>query len=418
MATHDNTYSDTLYKVSIETPEGVVDLVGASYAGVPFFVDTASTAGGRNVVTKALPFSGNHVNEDTGLKVREFPVTFYLLGSDVESKRADLETAFNKEGAFEFVHPYYGKFFARCNAYSLEYNKSEIEYVSGSATFVPESEVKNAGKAVTDLRGVTISKSDDSLSAAKSHFTEAFSLAKKAKSVVDSVADFTSGVLDDIETARSSIRSVSEFVNTVSQIRDNIQLALMTPSDFASRIQNLLTMTAETLKIKEGSSSKSLFNGYVNESIVSMSSCKTASEIDSANIAADSLSAEVSRLVLMSSASMAVRSVVDCEFASVEEAEAMQDAVTDAFDEALGKVDDADDYTALVDMESSALKYLRDTMSKLAVIVEFPLTANRDALSVCFDCYGSLDKLDDVIERNSIADPMVINREKLKVLSE
>lgn len=140
-------------------------------------------------------------------------------------------------------------------------------------------------------------------------------------------------------------------------------------------------------------------------------------EAYSANVAADDLSAEIDRLALMSSASMAVRSVMYSEFTSADEALEMQNAVAASFDAACESVDDADDYMTLMDLQAAALKYLRDEMTKLAVIVELPLNGTRDILSVCFDCYGNLERVDEVLERNGVGDPLVMTRDKLRVLS-
>ena len=70
-----------------------------------------------------------------------------------------------------------------------------------------------------------------------------------------------------------------------------------------------------------------------------------------------------------------------------------------------------------MDLQATALKYLRDEMSKLAVVVELPLNGTRDILSVCFDCYGNLDRVDEILERNDVGDPLVMTRESLRVLS-
>ena len=40
MAEHDFQYGESLHKVSIETPNGVVEIAAASYAGIPFFVES------------------------------------------------------------------------------------------------------------------------------------------------------------------------------------------------------------------------------------------------------------------------------------------------------------------------------------------------------------------------------------------
>lgn len=404
-----NEYADSLHKVLIDTPSGTIECVGGSYAGVPFFVEETASSGGREVVTKPLPFSDSHVNEDVGKKVLSISCNIYLTGADCETKRERLEEALNKEGAFEFVHPHYGRMNARCTAYSLSFKKAEQEFISGELTVVPEQKVEKQAQSVTDLRGVTIGKSDSALSSAKSIFTEVFSIAGKAKSVVDSVAASTTKMLDNIENARGSIRSVSAFVNTLSRIRENIRLIMMSPADFANRIQNLLTLTKETVSDDDA-------NGYVNESLIVMQLIM-AKRRGSAYSSADELSSEVDRLALMSAAAMAARSVVDCSFKSAEEAREMQDSLSSVFDAAAEQAGSVEDYATLMDLQATALKYLRDEMSKIAVVVELPLNGTRDILSVCFDCYGNLDRVDEILERNDVGDPLVMTREKLRVLS-
>lgn len=409
MAEWRNEYADSLQKVTVNTVNGYVECIAASYDGVPFFFEETETSGGREIVTTALPFSDKHVNQDIGKKVKGFSLSIYLVGKDCELDRERLEEAFNREGAFEFVHPYYGKFNARCTEYKFKYTSNVYEYAEGEATFVPEEDPKKSARSVVDLRGTVIAKAEQNLDSAKGNFAENFSIIDKAKSVVDSVSSQVSSLMDSIESARQSMRDVSEFVQTVSKIRENIQLVLNTPTDFAARIQDLLTLTKETVSPDGG------FNNYVNESLAVMSSRSEASE--SSGSTASGLIAEIDRLVVMSAASMAVQSVVNSSFVSADEARKMHDNVATVFETAASSMESVGDYANLADLEATALKYLRDEMSKLAEVVEIPLSASRNVLSICFDCYGNLDKLDDIIERNDIGDPLLVTRESLKVLS-
>lgn len=409
MAEWRNEYADSLQKVTVNTVNGYVECIAASYDGVPFFFEETETSGGREIVTTALPFSNKHVNQDLGKKVKGFSLSIYLVGKNCELDRERLEEAFNREGAFEFVHPYYGKFNARCTEYKFKYTSNVYEYAEGEATFVPEEDPKKSARSVVDLRGTVIAKAEQNLDSAKGNFAENFSIIDKAKSVVDSVFSQVSSLMDSIESARQSMRDVSEFVQTVSKIRENIQLVLNTPTDFAARIQDLLTITKETVSPDGG------FNNYVNESLAVMSSRSEASE--SSGSTASGLIAEIDRLVVMSAASMAVQSVVNSSFVSADEAREMHDNVATVFEAAASSMESIDDYANLADLEATALKYLRDEMSKLAEVVELPLSASRNVLSICFDCYGNLDKLDDIIERNDIGDSLLVTRESLKVLS-
>jgi hypothetical protein len=283
------------------------------------------------------------------------------------------------------------------------------EYVEGEATFVPEEDPKKSDRSVVDLRGSSVAKAEQNLDSAQAKFSEDFSIVGKAKSVVDSVSSHVSMVMDKIESARQSMRDVSQFVQTISRIRENIQLILQTPADFAARVQRLLTMTKETVDPEGG------FNDYVNESLAVMSS--QGGTPDSSGAAASELNAKIDRLVVMSAASMAAQSVVNSSFVSADEAREMQERVAVAFEGAAVNMESVDDYAELADLEATALKYLRDEMTHLAEIVELPLPATRDVLSICFDFYGNLDKLDDILERNGIGDPLLVTRDSLKVLS-
>lgn len=402
-------YADTLQKVVVNTPAGEVECVAASYNGVPFFVKVAKSSGGREIITSVLPFSDKHVNEDSGKKVRSFSCTIYLVGVNCDVDREKLEEEFNKEGYFELVHPYYGKFNARCPAYEFEYNSDIQEYVTGEVTFVQESEPKQSARSVEDLRGVSIEKSASVLTSAKSNFVENFSIVSKAKSIVDTVVGYTNQALDIIENARSSLRNVAEFVNEISKIRENIELILDAPADFASRLQDLLTMVKETFSTEDAA------NNYVNESLTIMSDTIFA-RASSSDLVAGEMTGYIDQLIVASAASMVARSVVDCSFKSADEAGELQTRVSESFRVAAESATSIEDYANIMDLQATSLKYLRDEMSKLAVVVELPLAGSRDILSVCFDCYGDLDRIDDILERNQIGDPLIVNR-SIKVLS-
>ena len=403
-----NEYADSLHKVLIDTPSGTIECVGGSYAGIPFFVASSEKIGGRVIITKAIPFSDKHVNEDGGKKVSSFSFSIFLLGVDVESKREALEDVFDKEGYFELVHPQYGRFNARCSEYTVPYKSETQEYIEIPVTFIPEQDPKETANSVEDLGGLVLTKSNAVLDSSNSNFKNSFSIVGKARSIVNSVAGFSSNLLDTIESARASVRSVSEFVNTISRIKANIELAMMSPADFSSRLQQLLTQTKEVFGLGA--------NDYVRESL-SMVDYAAAKRCSTPFASADDLIGYINRLVLMSAAAMAARSIVDCRFDSAEEAREMQDAVCASFSAAAETVDSIDDYADLMDMQAAALEYLINEMSNIAEVVEYPMNGTRDILSACFDCYGSLERVDDIIERNGICDPLIITPRNLRVLS-
>ena len=400
-------YLDTLQKVTIDTVDGPVKCVGCSYNGVAFFVEESESSGGRNIATTSLPFTYLHVNEDLGGRVKQFSLRIYIVGDDAEAKRSELEAAFDAEGAFELVHMYYGKFQARCTSYSFSHNSSELAYITGDVSFVPEKDPKAIERSSVDTRGVAAAKADGSLSRAAALFKAAFSIAGKAASVVQATVDATNDVLDSIESVRNSMRSVEMFVMNLSQIRDNIGLIMKTPGDFANRLQNLLTMTRETFDDDED------WNTYTNESLTMMSRV----EVEDGETTTSALRSMVQRLALMSSASMAVKCVLESSYENSLQVYETEEALNAAFEAAMARVNSVDDYTDLADMLAIALKFLRDVKSGLAVVVEKPLNDISNVLTVAFDTYGNLDRVEDIIDRNEISDPSAIDRRFVKVLS-
>ena len=400
-------YLDTLQKVTIDTVDGPVKCVGCSYNGVSFFVEESESSGGRNIATTSLPFTNLHVNEDLGGRVKQFSLRIYIVGDDAEAKRSELEAAFDAEGAFELVHMYYGKFQARCTSYSFSHNSSELAYITGDVSFVPEKDPKAIERSSVDTRGMAAAKADGSLSRAAALFKQAFSIAGKAASVVQSTVDATNDVLDAVESARNSMRSVEMFVMNLSQIRDNIGLIMKTPGDFANRLQNLLTMTRETFDGDED------WNTYTNESLTLMSRV----EVEDGETTTSAMRSMVQRLSLMSSASMAVKCVLESSYENSLQVYETEEALNAAFEAAMARVNSVDDYTDLADMLAIALKFLRDVKSGLAVVVEKPLNDISNVLTVAFDTYGNLDRVEDIIDRNEISDPSAIDRRFVKVLS-
>lgn len=400
-------YIDTLQKVTIDTVNGPVKCVGCSYGGVSFFVKEDEYTGGRNISTTAIPYSNKHVNQDHGGVAKRYNFTLYIVGEDAEAKRSELQEAFEKEGPAELVHMYCGRFKARCTNFGFSHVAEELSYISGTVTFVPEDDPKKISRAVEDVRGVAEQKSAESLSDVKAAFQKAFDIAGKASSVVSAVLNEINAFMDKIEAIRNGMREIAKFVLAVSQFRDNIMTILKTPQDFANRIQDLLTMTKETFAVNDDG------NTYVNEALTMMDS----TDIDGGSTTTSFMIAEVQKLVMVSAASMVVKSVVDSEFESAEQVREMEERITLSFETAMEKVNDVDDYMALSDLLAIAVDYLHKEKANLAIIVERPLNDIDNILTSCFDCYGTLDRVDDIIDRNEIFDPSAINRKTLKVLS-
>ncbi len=393
-------YIDSLQKVSIQVNGSTVECVAASYKGVPFFFEDASySGGGRNVQTNSIPFSDNHVNEDTGKGVAKYSFNIYFLGEDAESKKNAFLKACNEAGPGELVHPYFGVFNARCEGgVNLSYNNLQ-EYISGSVTFVPENDFEIRNVEVS-LSGKTRQKAGELRKVSAAKFQDSFKTSGKKKSILDNAVEISRKAVDAAYSCRKVVQRAAEYVRMVGRIKSNIQAIILAPGDFVARFQNLVTMSAEILGI-DADKKDSLKNALDLMSF----SLPFVDEFHP-QIAANKM-AMVS-LVRMTAASSVAENLVECEFSSVDEAEQVQDDVYDAFEKTLSETDDPELYVVVQELEASALKYLRDGLSNIPYEVDVDIPATNNLLSVVYGVYGSLDLVESVFERNGYRDPLMI----------
>lgn len=392
----EDSYLQTLEKVSVTIEGETFDIVAASFRGVPFFVDSYNHGGlGRTIATKKIPFSDRFVHEDIGGNVPTQTLNIFLVGDDCDVQKQSLIEACGKEGAAEFVHPWLGKFKARVSQLSFSANQRELGYIKGSITIEQEDDIPNKSVNLS-LQLKTKSDSKELQLKSRSKFTDRFETLKKVKGVLDSAVAATEKALDTISESRKSLNEVNEFVNEVGKMKANIGVILQSPSDFAARLQNLLTTSA------------ALF-GYD----VDMKE-QTEEYLAILSIEGDG---EVTGLVRKTAASCLVSSLVDAEFSSVDEAAEFQDRVSDAFDDLLNNTDDVEDFMSLSSLLASALSYLRDTMADMAVVIEKDVKSSCNILTFAFDTYNGIDRAEEIMKRNGFSQGLFITPGKVKVLS-
>ena len=391
-------YIDTLQKVKIKVSGETIECVAGSFKGVPFFFESTDfSGGGRNVQTNGIPFSNDHVNEDTGKNVGNFTFNFYFTGDDAENQKNDFLKACGTEGPGELVHPYFGVFKVRCGPVTLTYGNHQ-EYVSGTVTFIPETdfELKNA---VISLSGLTKKKAAILKKSAFDKASKNLKTANKGKSVLSKAVDMSYKAVDAVYSSRKAIQKASEFVKQIGRIKSNLQTIMLAPADFAARLQNLITMAGEILGIEVDPKDN------VSNGVLMMAFSLSDDVFDIYSLANRSA---LTSLVRMTGASMVAENLVDCEFASVSEAEHYQDMVSGAFEQMLSDTEDSDLYQQAQALEAASLKYLRDQLSRIPYEVEVKIPETNNLLSLVYGVYGGLDEFDSVLERNGYRDPLFV----------
>lgn len=400
-------FIDNMEKVLISVDGSTVEAVAGSFNGVPFFVESYTQGGGgRSVIQKKIPFSDKSVSEDVGGNTPTHSLSIYLVGNDCEQQKARLLKACSVPGERELVHPWLGKFMARCYSLSFSGSKESLGYIRGSITLTQESGIAKA-PANKDLRGMANAAALNSVAIAKASFASSVDLKNKVKTTVDKCVAFTETAMNSIQSARRSMDSSFEFVSELGEIRANARALLMKPDAYAERVASLIAITSEVVGGEKNS------NKDVNEFLTLMNfsideeSFKETKELSKAIVS----------LVCNAAASAVVSSIVDCKFASVDDALDAQRMITESFDKLLENTDNVEQYIAIGEMQSLALGYLREAMANMAIVVEREITATTNVVTLCYELYDNVDRIDEIIERNLLKDGLFVMPGKVKVLN-
>ena len=394
---------DKLERVEI-TVDGVkVSVVGGSFKGVPFFIkEYERQNGGRNIVSKPVPFSSNFVNQDLGGKIPSFPIDAYLVGEECKEARDNLIDACNEEGSGELVHPFFGKFRAECIGVNVSGSLDGVNYCTLGLEFRPVSAAE--GRPVqTDLAGVTKRAAAEFQNNSVGKFASVFSIVGKGKNIVDNAVKVTENAMNSALSAREALATVNDFVGEIGNIKANAAVLMMAPADFAARLLNVVTATKEMFGIESDGND-------VDEYLAMLNDLR-------AENSGENPSGRIASLMKCLVASMVASSLVDAKFASVDDAAAMQNQITDAFEWLLDSVDDVDDYMSISNLQSASLGYLRSAMENIAIVLDKNIDYSNNALQLVYDVYGGIDRVGDVLERNSLVQGLFVLPGKLKVLS-
>ena len=82
---------------------------GASFRGVPFWLDTDSVNVGRRTQLHEFPQRDQPFVEDLGRRTRQYKFSGFVVGDDCLSQRDRLLTALDTPGPGELVHPWFGR---------------------------------------------------------------------------------------------------------------------------------------------------------------------------------------------------------------------------------------------------------------------------------------------------------------------
>lgn len=406
------TWREDLRRVTIDGRK----LVGASFRGVGFLVDSAERGGGRRVVVHEFPLRDDPFIEDLGRKARSFRVDGYVIGDDYLFQKNALIDALESTGSGpgELILPYYGGRAIRAICTSLSVRETRMD--GGMAVFALEFAETPTQEPVpteeVDSVGVVAASADAAVVATDAELAEqydpaglpAFALAS-AETALRNAAAALGERLSPVVSRTQEFAALTGQINLITAQAASL---VREPAGLLEEFRAAITGLVDTIADAPGAVLDALVDAYSFELGGDVPATTTTRERERDNQVA--LSGALRRIV----AAEAARLAPLVPYASIEEATDARDRVAGLLEEqAAGAADIA--YPALVTLRSDVLRAVPGT-AEFARIVTITRRVAIPSLLVAYQLYGSVDREDDVIARNNIQHPGFVSGD-LRVIS-
>lgn len=422
-------YLADLRTIWIPNPNGngtLTQVVGGSFRGKSFLVSSHQFGSGRRISAHEFPGRDDPFNEDMGRSARSVSFDAHLVGDDVMAMKLALLDACEQGGVGKLVHPYLGTKNARCASISISENSGEKRYVGISLSFLLDPDVSAPAAIVKDSSAAVVSGAEDAKETTTKKTVATFSLISATKATINAAVSVTNKLLDGVESARTSMRSASAYVSKIGQVRANLELLVMDPTDLIARLTDIVTTAEEAVlpsgkEPTTGSEEVLLRRSMVEEYLTSAQAAAISTTPTGTTKAKadqqrnqDALSSLIRELSLWSLAKMLISAKID----SIQDASDLQDRLQEAFDAILSGADDPETYQAAQGVLSSCIAYLRDTSANLATLQDHTPKRTVPSLVLAYEIYGDVGRAGDIVTRNGIAHPGFIpGGQRLEVLS-
>jgi prophage DNA circulation protein len=403
------TWREELRRVNV----GGRQLIGASFRGVPFFVESSERSGGRRAVVHEFPLRDEPYVEDLGRRARSFRVDGYVVGDGYLAQRDALLSALeDAAGPGELVHPYHGVRRAVCVNLSVRETRQD----GGMAIFALEfAETPAQAPAPTedvDATGQVAASADAAVAATQAELAEKFDPKGMPAFALASAEAELRGAIDAVGAQLAPVVTVTqELAALTGQLRLLTSLAsslVRQPADVVAQFRSAITVLRVTADASPGAVMEALVDAYGAAFGVAAPETTLTRRRERANQLA--LSGALRRIMAIEAARLAPRVPYD----ATEAATAARDRVAAILDEqAQGAGDTA--YPALVHLRSEVLRAVPGGAA-FARVVGITRRVPVPSLLLAYQLYGSVDQEADVIARNNISHPGLVAGD-LKVLS-
>lgn len=395
-------WRDQLRTVTITIDGQQRVLVGASFRGVPFLVDTVERSGGRRVVVHEFPLRDAPFIEDLGRKAVGYRVDGYVLGSDYLTQMNELLDALDGvEGPGELVLPYFPVLRAICTVNGTRQTKNDGGIAMVSLEFSETPLQAPVPTIVVDSSAQVSTGADAAIEATSAELTEKFDASGMPAFALESAQTALENAADALDEKLGPLiedtQELAEFTGKIEILTSEAASLVRSPADALSSFHDAIVGLANTIEAAPFAVLDALIDAYsvdLGAEVVATTSTR-AREL--ANQAA--LTGALRRVIAIEAARIAPT----VPYATIDDAIAARDAVGALLDEqALGAGDTA--YPAIVNLASNVRRNVPGG-NAFASVSTIEQRVPLPSLVIAHRLYGSVDLEPDIVARNGIRHP-------------
>lgn len=392
-------WRDQLGKVKFA---GGRELVGASFRGVPFHVESAELGGGRRTVTHEFPLRDDQFVEDLGRRARSFPVDGYVLGAQYLTYRDALLAALEQAGPGELAHPFYGSLLVICTGFrvrespvdgglarfSIDFEETEAKAKAPVEVVAADDTVAAAADAAWAAeREALLAKYTGTGMPATAMLSAEQLLAQQLEAQYGALAPFITGVQ---ELAKLKQRMDAIIENAYSLVRK--------PAELLNQLEAMFVSIA-TLPLTATLGVRALISAYeINPREPRPPASTSTRAIEQANY--DALLQIIRSLMVIQAARLATAETYD----SYDAAVAVRDSVGEKLD-LQAEASEDDSFTALSQLRVDLVRALPGEASDLPRLVRFTPVHVIPSLVLAHQLYGDASREADLVLRNRVPRP-------------
>jgi len=221
------------------------ELRPGSFNGVPFFVFSATTRGGRKQVKHEFVKSDKQEIEDLGFRPKTYSITCATTGPDYAANKQRLITELDKPGVGVLSHPWFSSDLnVKALPYTVEESMTELGKCRFSLSFEPSESQLNPQPGSVSL-SIIDSFYTSVVESIKEQISNNF-LAESAYNVQDaanSTSEFFLDVKEKAKRVQGITKEVDKFNEMIENYQGNIIGLVQNPSALSIAITNTITGT-------------------------------------------------------------------------------------------------------------------------------------------------------------------------------